>query len=83
MKTKQLVLILMFGVVTSDGVAMPTFIFPHGLRLNREVYIKCLEEVVRLMIKRVFTGRSYIWKQNRVLCHTVMMPQGSMTNDNG
>ena len=37
---------MVFGVVTSDGDVMPPFIFPHGLRLNMEANIKCLEELV-------------------------------------
>ena len=30
---------MVFGVVTSNGDIMPTFIFPHSLRLNIEAYI--------------------------------------------
>ena len=36
---------MLLGVVTSDGNIMPSFIFPHGHRLNMEAYIKCFEEV--------------------------------------
>ena len=34
MKTKQLVYIMVFGVVTSDGDAMPPFTFRPSFRLN-------------------------------------------------
>ena len=37
---------MVFEVVISDDNAMLLFIFPHGLRLNMEVYIKYLEETV-------------------------------------
>ena len=36
MKTKHLIHIMMFEVVTDDGDAMPPFIFTHSLRLNTE-----------------------------------------------
>ena len=46
MKTKHLVSLMVFGVVTSNGDVMLWFIFPHDLKLNTEVNIKCLKEVV-------------------------------------
>ena len=46
MKTKYPILIVVFRVITSDGVVMVPFIFPPGLRLNTEAYIKCMEEGV-------------------------------------
>ena len=45
-KTKCPVHIMMFGLVTSDNDIMSPFIFPNGLRLNMEAYIKYLEEVM-------------------------------------
>ena len=53
MKCKHPVYIMVFGVVTSGGDIMSQFIFLHGLRLNMEAYIKCLEEVVLTRIKKV------------------------------
>ena len=50
--TKHPVNIMVFGMVTSNGDVMPPFFFAHGLRLNTEAYIKCLEEVVLPWIKR-------------------------------
>ena len=49
-------------VVTNHGDIMLSFIIPHGLRLNMEVYIKWLEEIVLPWIKRVTAERSYIWQ---------------------
>ena len=46
MKVKSLADNMVFGMVTSDGDVIPPFIYPHGLRLNKEAYIKCLEGVV-------------------------------------
>ena len=68
MKTKHLVKIMEFGVITHDGEIMTPFIFPHGL--NTEAHIKCREEVVMLWIKRVADGRPYVWQQDSAPCHT-------------
>ena len=42
MKNKHHIHIMVFGVVTSDGDAMPLSIFPYSLTLNMEAYTKCL-----------------------------------------
>ena len=39
MKIKHPVHRMVFGVVTSDGDIMPSFIFPYGLRLKMKIYI--------------------------------------------
>ena len=44
MKTKHPVHIMVFSVVISSSDDMPQFIFSHGLRLNMEASIKCLED---------------------------------------
>ena len=36
---------MVIGVFTRNGGIMLTFIFPHGLRLNAGVYIKCYDKV--------------------------------------
>ena len=66
-KTKHPIDMIMFGVVTSDGDVMPSFIFPHGLT---ETYIKCLEEVILTGIERVAAGRSHVWQKDSASCHT-------------
>ena len=43
MKTKDPLNIMVFKMIIRDGDIMPLFIFPHGLRLNTEAYIKCLK----------------------------------------
>ena len=43
MNIKHPVYIMVFGVVTSDGDVMPSFIFPQSFRLNTEDDIKCLD----------------------------------------
>lgn len=70
MKNKYPANIMVFGVVTSDGDVMPPFMFPQGLRLNTDGYIKCLEEVVLPWIKGVAGERPYAWQQDSAPCHT-------------
>ena len=70
MKSKHPVHIMVFGVVTGNSDIMPPFIFLHGLRLNMETYIKCLEEAVLPWIKRMDAGRLYSWQQSFVPCST-------------
>ena len=53
LKTKYSVHIIMFRMVTSDGVVMHLFISPHGLNLN----MKCLMKLVLTWIKGVAAGR--------------------------
>ena len=71
MKTKHPVHIMMFGVNSSDSDFTPQSIFPHGLRLNIEAYIKCIKEVVVLpWLKRVVAGRTYVKQKDSASCHT-------------
>ena len=56
MKDKQPVHIIVFGVVTSND-DNPPFTLPHGFRLNKEAYIKCLKVVVLSWIERTFAQR--------------------------
>ena len=64
MKSKHLVHIKLFGVVTIDGNVMFLFIFSHGFTLNTEAYIKWLGQVVLSWSERVATERRYIWQQD-------------------
>ena len=52
-KTKHTNYIMSFAVVTTEDEVIPTFIFPQGLRLNREAYIKCLGVKVLTWNERV------------------------------
>ena len=70
MKTKHIIYVMVFGVVTSDGNVMLLFIFPYGFRLNTVAYIKCLVEVVLSWIKTLTIGTPYIWQHDFAPCHT-------------
>ena len=51
---------MVFVMVTSDRDVMILFIFPCNFRLNTDVYIKYLEELVLTWIERVATWTSYV-----------------------
>lgn len=44
-------------MITSNGDIIPPLIFLRSFRLNVEAYIKCLEEIVLLLVERVAFGR--------------------------
>ena len=75
MKTKYPVYIMGLGLFTSNCNMIPPFIFTHSHWLNMEVFIKCLEGVVLIWIKKVGAGRSYIWQEDSAACHTCRRTQ--------
>ena len=46
MKTKFLVTVMVFGVVSSEGHIIPPHIFKVGLKVNTKVYLDVLKSVV-------------------------------------
>ena len=74
MKTKHLIIIMVFGVINSDSDVMHPFIFSYGLRLNTEAYTKCQEAEVLTWIKRVAAGRS----DNRTQYHVTQAGEPSV-----
>ena len=74
MKTKHLVLIMMFKRLACDDGVISSVIILHCLRLNGDASIKCLEEVVLSWIKKEAVGRSYIWQQVSGPCHSIRRP---------
>ena len=63
--TKPPVNIMEFGMVTKDVDVIPAFNFLHGLRLNVEAYIKCLDRVLLLWTEKqnnaVLAVRDFLW----------------------
>ena len=56
--------------VISDGVVMLPFIFPYGPTLNKEAYIKYLEEVLLSWTEMVAAVRLCYEQQDSALYHT-------------
>ena len=61
LKTKQPVHVIVFEVVTCNSDFIALFIFSLGIRLNMEVYIKCLADVDLTGMERVAAGGPYVW----------------------
>ena len=57
MKTKFLAMVMVFGMVSSEGHIMPPHIFEVGLKVNSKVYLDVLKSVVISWCNQVAGGR--------------------------
>ena len=57
MKTKFPAMVMVFGVVSSEGHIMPPHIFEVGLKVNTKVYLDVLKSVVISWCNQVAGGR--------------------------
>ena len=64
MKTKFPALVMVFGVVSSEGHIMPPHIFEVGLKVNTKVYLDVLKSVVIRWCNQVAGGRPWVWQQD-------------------
>ena len=60
MKTKFLVTVMVFGVVSSEGRIIPPHIFEVGLKVNTKVYLDVLKSVVIPGCNQVAGGRPWV-----------------------
>ena len=65
MKTKFPAMVIVFGVVSSEGHIMPPHIFKVGLKVNTKVYLNVLKSVVILWCNSVAGGRPWVWQQSK------------------
>jgi hypothetical protein len=70
MKTKFPATLMVLGVVSNKGDMLLPHIFEAGLRVNTEVYIDMLTNVVKPWMDGVAAGRPYIWQKDRAPTHT-------------
>ena len=61
--------VMVLAVVSSEGDVMPPFIFEKGVKLNSEVYIEVLNNVVKPWMHEVAKGRPYVFQQDSAPCH--------------
>ena len=80
MQTKFPATVMVFGVVSSEGHVMPPYIFPKGLKVNTEEYLKVLEMHVLPWIRKVAAGRPYVWQQDSAPCHTSRKAQAWLSD---
>ena len=64
METKFLAMVMVFGVVSSEGHIMPLHIFEVGLKVNTKVYLGVLKKVVIPWCNQVAGGRPWVWQQD-------------------
>ena len=64
MKTKFLAMVMVFGVVSSEGHIMPPHIFEVGLKVNTKVYLDVLKSVMIPWCNQVVGGRPWVWQQD-------------------
>ena len=69
MKTKFLAMVMVFGVVSSEGHIMPPHIFKVGLKVNTKVYLDVLKSVVIPWCNQVASGRPWAWQQDLAPAH--------------
>ena len=69
MKTMFLAMVMVFGVVSSEGHIMPPHIFEVGLKVNTKVYLDVLKSVVISWCNQVVSGRPWVWQQDSAPAH--------------
>ena len=69
MKIKFPAMVMVFGVVSSEGQFMPPYIFEVGLKVNTKVYLDVLKSVVIPWCNQVAGGRPWVWQQDLAPAH--------------
>ena len=69
MKTKFPAMVMVFGVVSSEGHVMPPHIFEVGLKVNTKVYLYVLKSVVIPWCNQVAGGRPWMWQPDSAPAH--------------
>ena len=69
MKTKFPAMVMVFGVVSSEGHIMPPHMFKVSLKGNTKVYLDVLKSVVIPWCNQVAGGRPWVWQQDSVPSH--------------
>ena len=69
MKTKFPAMIMVFGVVSSEGHIMPPHVFEVSLEVNTKVYLDVLKSVVIPWYNQVAGGTPWVWQQDSVPAH--------------
>ena len=62
-------MVMVFGVVSSEGHIIPPHIFEVGLKVNTKVYLDELKSVVIPWCNQVAGGRPWVWQQDSAPGH--------------
>ena len=69
MKSKFPAMVMVFGVVSSEGHIMPPHISEVDLKVNTKVYLDVLKSVVIPWCNQVAGVRPWVWQQDSALAH--------------
>ena len=69
MKTKFPATVMVFGVVSSEGLIMLPHIFEIGLKVNTKVFLEVLKSVVIPWCNQVAGGKPWLWQQDSAPAH--------------
>ena len=75
MSTKFPAAVMVLGVVSNEGDIMPPHFFERGLRVNAEVYIDVMRDVVKPWMDEVAGGRPYVFQQDGAPAHSAQVTQ--------
>ena len=67
--TLRTAMVMVFGVVSSEGHIMPPHIFEVGLKVKTKVYLDVLKSVVIPWCNQVAGGRPWVWQQDSAPAH--------------
>ncbi len=68
-RTKNPAAVMVLGVISSEGHVMPPHFFSVGLKINAEVYLAVMKDVVVPWINRVMDGGIWTWQQDGAPAH--------------
>ncbi len=74
-RTKNPSSIMVLGVISSTGHVMPPHFFSVGLRINAEVYLSVLRDVVVPWMDKVARGNRYTFQQDGAPAHRAKVTQ--------
>lgn len=75
MKTKFTATVMVLGVVSNEGDIMDPYFFSQGLKINADVYLEVLRDVVVPWMKKVANGRHFIYQQDGAPAHNAKKVQ--------
>ena len=73
-------MVIVFGVVSSEGHIMPPHIFEVDLKVNK-VYLDMLKSVLIPWCNQVAGGRPWVWQQDSALAHKSKETQAWLQKD--
>ena len=62
-------MVMVFGVLSSEGLIMPPHIFEVDLKVNTKVYLDELKSVVITWCNQVAGGRPWVWQHDSAPAH--------------